>query len=423
MAVPYPTETGGDPELGGEARLRRGRFTLLTASTTRWGLRKLASADDIRLLSAEVNRSFPVNYIDHDIAWSTVKRAHPDEGVLVLVDQDEGGLHGVAPFQFHPAHLVYAIGPARLFRKQTSYIQMEYEPITTRPDRRKAVSECYGVLAGVMPDKSVVYCEFVPTDSDLYALLDDKHSPLHEIFHVLPWGPETVRFKIRWNGSYETYLASLGKISRKDLRRTMKKFDAEFGGRAELRRYQSPASVKAYLRDAIPVSDKTYQKQKLGIGLSDYPPLESELTYAAEQGYFLGHTLNIDGRAVAFHHGFVYRGTFFMIDGGYDPDFAKCQIGVVIFCEMLKDIEQHKDPISVMDYMNGQSVFKERTSNTEEKGRAFLLFRKTATGFVSYATLKYTNKVSNVLTRLVQGIEVEHHIRDFVRKKTGRGHI
>jgi hypothetical protein len=376
-----------------------------------------------RALAEQARACLPVAYIEHDVEWAALKRDVPGEELLVLCDEAGDRMFGIAPFQVYLTHLEYGIGPIRFFRKRVRCYHLEEEPITARPDKRAALADCYRALSLAIPHGAAVYCECVPENSTLHALLEDRSSPLHRAFHVLPWGPLSPRYKIAWDGSFERYLASIGYTSRKDLRRTLKKFEKSDSLRVELRRYRSEDEVAAFLEDAIPVSDKTYQKQLLGIGLSDDDRLEVKLREAARKGYFLGHNLYLNGKAVAFHYGYNYNSTFYMIDGAYDPAWAKHQVGVVIFCEVLKDIEKHGDRITLMDYMNGPSILKARTGNRVANERNYFLFRRSPAGFLHYHSLKLTNRLSDSLAALLARLKLMQKAKDLVRESTGRGHI
>lgn len=404
---PLPGESAGAP----------------TARTPDWRMRTPADAEQARTLADRARTGLPIAYIEHDVEWAALKRDVPGEELLVLSDEEADRIVGIAPFQVYPTHLEYGFGPIRILRKRVRCIHLELEPIVARPNSRDAMVNCFEALCQLIPGDSAVYCECVPEHSILYELLEDRGSALHRFFHVLPWGPVSPRYKIAWDGTFERYLTSIGHTSRKDLRRTLKKFEQRHGNAFELRRYQAEDEVSAFLQDAIPISDLTYQKQKLGIGLSDDDRLEIKLKAAARKGYFLGHNLYVDGKAVAFHYGFNYASTFFMIDGGYDPVWSKSQIGVVIFCEMLKDIEKCGDRIALMDYMNGRNALKERTSNVVSAERNYYLFRRTVVGSIYYSSLKSMNRASDSITRFLGRLNLADRTKTLVRNWTGRGHI
>jgi hypothetical protein len=94
-----------------------------------------------------------------------------------------------------------------------------------------------------------------------------------------------------------------------------------------------------------------------------------------------------------------------------------------MICELLKDIERHGERITLMDYMNGPTILKARTSNRVAKERSYFLFRKSLAGFLYYHSLKLTNRLSDSLVGLLAQLKLMQKAKDLVRETTGRGHI
>ena len=382
-----------------------------------------ATPEKLRSLSAQVEAGFSGRDYQHDVDRAARRGSRAGESFLFVVRKNGDELTGFAPFHVFSSHLEYNLGNLRLFRKSITCYEIDGPPISNGEDAGALAAETLDVMAADMADDAVISCRSIPTGTPFHDLLNDRSSPVRKRFHVLPWGPEKSRFKIVWTGDFEAYLSTLGKISRKDLRRTMKKFERDFGSRYELRRYTAPEQVKDYLRDAVPVSDLTYQKQLLGIGLSDDPGLESDLEAAARRGLFLAHNLYVDGQPIAFHHGFVYNKIFVMVDGGYDPEWRKSQVGVVSFLMVLQDIERNRDDIELMDYLSGYNVLKERTSNWSQPERDYFLFKKNFAGSMVYRSLVAMNAVSDGLVNLLKRVRADEWAKTVIRRWTGRGHV
>jgi len=386
--------------------------------TIEWRASEVASAGERRSLAELARASLPICKMSHDVDWLGVEADQPGHRLIVLVDREGDELLGIAPFHVHPSGLSFWIGEISVFSKKVERFAIEEGPLTRRQPARVAVDECFSALSGLLRPGNVVFLGGVSKDSDLQTLIDDETSALRRAFHVVPFGPEYLRCKIAWDGSFERYLASIGYTSRKDLRRTLKKFEKSDNLRVELRRYRSEDEVAAFLEDAIPVSDKTYQKQLLGIGLSDDDRLEVKLREAARKGYFLGHNLYLNGKAVAFHYGYNYNSTFYMIDGAYDPAWAKHQVGVVIFCEVLKDIEKHGDRITLMDYMYGGGTYKERSSNLKMPERHYYLIPRTLFGAVLAKSLILTDRFSRALGGFLERHGLKDRIKRLIRRSS-----
>jgi CelD/BcsL family acetyltransferase involved in cellulose biosynthesis len=237
------------------------------------------------------------------------------------------------------------------------------------------------------------------------------------------WGPVKKRFKIKWEGSFDRYLASLKTTRRTKLRAAERRFHAEFGDKIQLKRYETDEEIDAFLDDAIPVSDKTYQKQLLGLGVARGGHTELELREAAQRGYFRGHVLFVNGSAVAFQYALAYSGTMLLTETGYDPEFAQYGIGSIIFCRVLRDFEQNETGIHTLDFLSGVSVFKERTSNMESQEQDFLLFWKNPWGSFHYWTLSAVNTASGAFGLVLDQLRIKSRLKSLIQRRTGRGHI
>jgi CelD/BcsL family acetyltransferase involved in cellulose biosynthesis len=194
--------------------------------------------------------------------------------------------------------------------------------------------------------------------------------------------------KIDWTGSVEAYLASLGPDSRRNFKRYDKKLFASVELRAEVKRFQDPNEIDRFLDDGIKVSDKTYQKNLLGLGLTRGGPTERRIRFAAERRSFIGHILYLNDEPVAFHLGYLFEESFFAVQMGYDPAHSSHQPGAVLFLHVLHDLERLRLPVRVIDCLAGVTDFKLRTTNRKEPIQNYYLFQRTMRGFAMYASLR-----------------------------------
>ena len=256
----------------------------------------------------------------------------------------------------------------------------------------------------------------------MFKLLNEAGSPVRRHFHVLPWGDLHQRFKIRWDGSYETYLGTLGQSTRSNMRRVVKKLNANDELKATVRRFQSVADIDDFLKDGEAVSAKTYQMQ-LGVGVENDAASGSWFRFAAEKGYFLGHILYLNDQPVAFQYGYIFGGTYLILQIGHDPEWSKHQVGMVLFAESLVDIEAKKDPINTIDWGSGATMFKERICNIKYDDAYYFLFPRTLRGTLLYHAVRANNALTDGLKALLQRFKVKGRVEEFLQEKTGHGHL
>lgn len=311
--------------------------------------------------------------------------------------------------------LQFGIGELTLFEKPVVRFLLEAGPLVDGAAPEGAVGDCLVSLAEHLPSNAVVFLRGVAEETPLHRLLNEKRGRLRSAFHVVPHGPRYRRCRIAWDGSFERYLETLGKVTRKDLRRTLKKASSLLGGEPELRRYREIGDVTAFVRDAAEVSANTYQ-DRLGVGLSASDETLSTLEAAAEAGRFLGHVLFVGGRPAAFHLGFVHHQRFYMVNGGYDPRWTKAQLGILIFLKVLQDLEQERVPVTVLDYLHGEGAYKLRTSNTLSGERHYYLIKRDVRGALLAGALRMSDASSRAFGDFMERFGLKVRAKAFLRK-------
>lgn len=350
----------------------------------------------LRQLAAEVRLAFPDLDAIRDLEWMAVGHGWPERELLVLVDRSGGTVTGFVALSIADTLLDYAVGPLVLRRQPVRQISLYQDIAVEGSDCKGSVEACLGTLSTLVPLDAVLRLGAVPVGSELHKQLTDPSSTAHRLFHVLPWGDETQHCRIRWTGNFEDYLASLGKVSRKELRRNTRALLNDPSLKCEVRRFQTASDVDVFLRDGIAVSDKTYQKRDLGLGLSLGGDVERSIRLATDLGGFFGCILYIDDVPVAFEYGFIWGGVCVMKQAGYDPAWAERSVGSVLFTAFVGELAELGVQVRWLDLVPGVSVFKLRTTNEKLAIRSFYLFPRSYAGAGRCLTLAATAWASRV---------------------------
>lgn len=361
----------------------------------------LADAGAVARCAAAVGSRFAITEVNHDVEWLNAGRA-PDEELLVVSAGDEGAPLAFMPVKASSAVIAYTAGRSTILKWNVRQFSVVQGPLTNGPDIRAAYSKILRALARALPANGAVFISAAQCDGPFAALLDDVSAPLLNDFHVFKWGAENWHCKIDWTGKVEAYLASLGADSRRNFKRYEKKLFANSEMRAEVRRFQTPSDIDLFLHDGVKVSDKTYQKSLLGLGLARGGPTERRIRFAAERQGFLGHILYLQGEPAAFHLGYLFGETFFAVQMGYDPSHSTHQPGAVLFFHVLQDVERLRLPVRVIDCLAGVTDFKLRTTNRKERVQNYYLFPRTTRGFATYASLRIADLAVGFARRLAQ---------------------
>lgn len=382
-----------------------------------WRGEAFADEQALRRFAESARATLPALDRHHDVEWISVAHDWPSNELLVLVDREESRIVGLASFAIAQEPLIYALGPFELLRLNVKQFKLYQEVTTLRAVPEEAIASCFDVLAQSKPQ--VVCASSIPIGSDLHKQFLEPTSAVRRHFYVLPWGGEKPHCRIRWEGSFEKYLASIGKVSRKDLRRNARALLTDTTLDVKVRRFQSPEEVDVFFRDGINVSDKTYQKRDLGLGLSLGGQLERVIRHAAAHDGFLGYILYINGAPAAFEYALMCGTTCTMMQAGYDPAWADRQIGSVLFFEVLRDFEHIGLRAEWLDLLPGTNLFKLRVANDKRQIRRFYLFSRTPVGTSLFLTLMATDWFSRTVGSLVARPRKDALQKYMARAKTG----
>lgn len=378
--------------------------------------------EELAAFAKRVRSDLRLVHVEHDPEFLTVKQESFGERAYFLVDEEEGRVWGIASFRLNQAYFDFGAGGLVLFRSRAQKFSMSEGPVTARPDQEAALLECFTVLAQRLPKDGVVYVGSVEIDSPLHRLLMMQSKAIVRHFYVLQWGEKHRRFKIRWTGSYDDYLKALGQSTRSNIRRVVKKLRRDPELAMTVRRFQTVDDIPDFLKDGEVVSEHTYHTQ-LGLGLTDDEKNQSWYRFAAEKGYFLAHIMYLKGKPVAFQYGYVFGGTFLVLQIGHDPLWSKYQLGMALFAESLRDIEERRDSIEIIDWGSGTTMLKERICGNRYEDAYFYLFPKTFRGAVLFFTARINNVLIELLKALLRKFKVKGKIEEVLQEKTGHGHL
>jgi CelD/BcsL family acetyltransferase involved in cellulose biosynthesis len=200
--------------------------------------------------------------------------------------------------------------------------------------------------------------------------------------------------------SFDAYLASLGKSTRKDFRKTLKKF-ASADQPSKLAVFSAVDECQKFFDDALIVSKKTWQYLNEGAGLKDQDKLLTQYRIAAERGWFRSYILYYGEQPVAFQEGYVYGATYYAEQIGYDPAFASHQIGVVLLLEMIRDLIENCPGIQCVDLGATENELKRRVSAAQVIDGYSYIFRRDAKSASLLTALRMANGLTDQLKKVL----------------------
>jgi hypothetical protein len=366
----------------------------------------------------EILRRVPADEMEHDLRWLRGVAQARSKCVAVYVFRRDGTVDGYAPFLVHPATLDCALGPASLLKRRIVRYALVKGPVLDGEAAEDDIAALFRALRPRLESNHVVFLGAVAENSALARLLRTRSS-LHRDYYVLPYGPAYQRCRIRFEGSdYETYVRGLRKTTRRDLKRSEKKFRARAGDRFRVRRFESPQEAELFLRHATEISRKTYQWHLLGLGLRDQEDRAANFGHAAERGWFRGYILYVDDRPIAFQAGYLHRRTYYAHNTGYDPDWRDAHAGRFLLAELFRDLLADDEPVEVFDFLWGDDLLKSRLANSEQTERHYYLFPRGLHGALLYYPLRTVNLMSSAASALLRRLQLKGHVRRLIRRRS-----
>ena len=374
----------------------------------RWELQRIGSVADLEAASAW--RNAPERWLlEHDPWWSAALLDAPDTAVL-LASRD--GRPFVSIF-VHQVGLGLELGEFSL-----GSIPVRRHVLTGGLGNDVASSsELADLLIRLGPElgpSGVIFLQGVRTDEPLRAALDAPQ--VRRLYNILPHSPSYQRCRIRLEGNFDAYLASLGRGTRKDLKKTIRVFKERVGEAVERRVVTTLDDLEAVLPELERLSAKTYQSRLLGLGIAPGNFVERQLRNGVSRGIGRLDLLRMRGELISFQVGYTYHGAFYATQAGYDPAWADLQPGIVHLIFTIEDLCRNDPQVRYFDFMYGQSLYKTRLSNTFHEESQFYLIPRTARGWATWAALQAVNRTSGAIGTALRKLRVKETARKLLRR-------
>jgi len=169
--------------------------------------------------------------------------------------------------------------------------------------------------------------------------------------HVCPYIPLT-------GHDWESYLATLGSSHRYNLRRRIKNLHKEFTS-VQFEQVKTEQQVEETLAKLIELHNRRWDKQ----GGSDAFHRPDLLRFHADiskitlkKDSLRLYQLRLDGNVVAVLYGFKYNNIFYYYQSGYDLEYSRYSVGLVIMGLTIKSAIE--DGMDKYDFLHGDEEYK-----------------------------------------------------------------
>jgi hypothetical protein len=235
-------------------------------------------------------------------------------------------------------------------------------------------------------------------------------------FLIVPHGPVYERRLCTLGGNLDAYLSSLPSGRRQDLKSSLRRFEREFEARYECKVFTGEREVEAFLDVIEPLSLRTYQARLRGLAVTRHGHAGTEVIQGARRGYARCYLLCVDGQAIAWRIGYLYKGIYYSHHVGYDPDFEKWHPGVVMHLHSVQDLSKPEVGARMLDMLYGDNDFKRKAANLSRRERNYYVFPRTLRGRLNYAGLAGINRFSQVLGDALERAGLKARVTRWIRR-------
>jgi hypothetical protein len=355
----------------------------------------------------------------HDLVWLLEGEGRSVRDVPVYVVREGGKVVAYAPFVVQPWPMRFRMGEVTLFSRSFERFHLNGGPlfwVESSDERRgELVAKLFVSLRSSLTSQQLIYLEGVVEGGEVERAMAAES--VRRAFKVMEPSPRYERQLVRFPASFDEYLRSLKSQTRQNLRNSRRRLDKHLSGRLNLACYSSPDQMPEFVRRAVAISKTTYQWRLLGLGLRDPERLEQTLSSMARHGWTRCYLLECNGAATAFMIGYLYSGTYYYVDVGFDPDWEKWSVGTVLHMEVLRALMDGDVRARSFDFSSGTGVHKKRFGNESRREANFLLVPRSARNIVLVGAMRAMNATSRVSAHLLERLQLKAAIKRMLRRR------
>jgi Acetyltransferase (GNAT) domain len=207
--------------------------------------------------------------------------------------------------------------------------------------------------------------------TELFTAFESLGPPVQRQHLIAPW----TRRRLVLPASFEEFLASRSRKTRKAMRREAKQVEAELGDELAVETVREVEHLERLLHDVDVVARSTYQRA-LGAGFADTPEQRALARIGLERGWLRGYLLYLRGKPIAYWLSSVHGETMLLRTGGYDDAYARHRTGIHLLMHVIEDAIA--DPsLRVLDFGPGDALYKQQFSSESRQERNLVVFAPT----------------------------------------------
>jgi CelD/BcsL family acetyltransferase involved in cellulose biosynthesis len=230
-------------------------------------------------------------------------------------------------------------------------------------------------------------------------------------FHLLPMHRQLEhRHLIDLKGSFEEYMGTLSRSTRKSLGRQWRRVHQDPALAARVERIMAAAEVDSFLRAVDRVVENTWQAKTFGLSKRSTPSGRERFKLLARTGLLRSYLLHFNETPVAFELGFQYQSEYLSHATGYDQRYKDYGPGAVLLIDVLQDLFV-AEGISLFDFGFGELAQKRSLSHRQDPVASVVIVRHSR-----WRIIVQTQRLLNRLYSDVRKLLIHSRLDRFVRR-------
>ena len=313
--------------------------------------RSFAEAEELR----DVWESLPWRQVDTELDFYLEVARTRDEVVRphAIVVEVDGRPRAAVAGRVEDIRLATRLGYWTVFAPRVRSLTLALGGLALGDDDAAAQDLLVASLLGSLAqhEADVIWLPRMPIDSPFVKAISGEAGALRS-----QQLPPNVHYRLALPESFDAFLATRSRKTRKGIRQTLKQVEDAFGQELSIEVIRDVSEAERMFDALDQVATNTYQRG-LGVGFVNSAEQRALIESALARGLYRTYLLNISGRPVAFWTAWDYRGTIFIHTTAYDPDYASFSVGVYLLVKVIDEL-CGEDRIETIDFGHGEAPYK-----------------------------------------------------------------
>jgi CelD/BcsL family acetyltransferase involved in cellulose biosynthesis len=275
------------------------------------------------------------------------------------------------------------------------------------------IGECLSLIFGALRNQSLpfdlMFIEAVNTSTPFWEYCKSARLSDLGFRYITPLVKMERIHLLLLTGTYEQYLASLNRETRRNFRRQHRSLFQDLSG-AKFLKITQPEEVEMFLDQLDKVFRQTWQARTFGYKQRNSGEQCARLEWMAKQGWLRSYLLVCDHSPLAYHLGYQYGNTYYAQEAGFASPYGKYGPGKVLDYLLLEDLFKVSKP-EVMDLGIGDLPYKRSLGNRSYAACPIYILRSSW-----YLLLLRVQRLINLGYEGIHGALVAMHLDRLVRR-------